>query len=178
MELSYMATLPRHGNLVSSFFGRIFSYFEKGQLYALQEQHPLVFINRKYSGEEKLVDVKSIDDMDKFRKVTIDELDFVQPDFFMFVKGNVFVQSLNTIKTAGQPDLVVEIWSGSNTREERDMRRRVYSSSGKTEHWYIEQDSNIVECWQGSIRLENQTLTKVLKMKEHDIEFDLRFLAL
>ena len=171
-----MAALPRHGHIVSTFFANIFSLFKEKKVYALQEQHALVFYGKKWSKEERLVDVSALENAGEFKSLVIDELDFVQPDFMMF-KDNPFLQSANTLKTAGVPDLVVEVWSRSNTHEERGMKHSLYSSHGKCEHWYLTHDSNKVECWLGKSEMKPQALTDVL-VTRHGIEFDLRYLAI
>jgi len=43
-------------------------------------------------------------------------------------------------------------------------------------HWYIEQDSNKVECYIGSEQLPDQCLTKKLRTQK-GLEFDLRYLV-
>ena len=108
--------------------------------------------------------------------MVIEELDFVQPDFMLFGR-NPFVQSANTLKTAGIPDLAVEVWSMSNTQEERAMKHSLYSSHPRCEHWYLTQDSNKVECWLGKEKLKPQLLTNVLATRQ-GIEFDLRYLTI
>ena len=171
-----MATLPRHGHLVSSFFANIFPLFKEKKVYALQEQHALVFYGKKWSKEERLVDVTRIEDMSEFKSSIIEELDFVQPDFMLF-ENNPFIQSISTLKTAGVPDLVIEVWSKSNTQEERDMKHTLYSSHPNCEHWYLTHDSNQVDRWLGSAKLKPQILTDIL-VTQHQIKFDLRYLAI
>ena len=176
LDYANMASMPRHGHIASSFFANIFSLFKSKEVYALQEQHALVFFGRKWSNEARLVDVARLEDPSEFRALTIEELDFVQPDFFMFSK-NPYLQSPSTQKTAGVPDLVVEVWSRSNTPEERAMKQCIYSSHPACEHWYIQQDSNKVECWLGKNEQKPQLLTNVLVTRQ-GTEFDLRYLAL
>ena len=171
-----MAALPRHGHLVSSFFANIFPLFKEKKVYALQEQHALVFYGKKWSKEERLVDATQIENINEFKSSIIEELDFVQPDFILF-ENNLFIQSTSTLKTAGVPDLVIEVWAKSNTREERDMKHNLYSSHPKCEHWYLTHDSNHVECLLGSAKLKPQTLTDIL-ITQHQINFDLRYLAI
>ena len=171
-----MATFPRHGHLVMSFLPYVFDLFRQKKLYPLQEEHVLVFRNKKYSGEECLIDATFLEDKNHFVTKVIDLLDFVQPDFLYF-KNNSFVQSRNTLRTAGCPDFILEVWSDLNESYEKEMKHRVYSSSPKTEHWYIHQDSNIVECWLGNNQLPTQTLLAPLYMQDNTY-FDLRHLAL
>ena len=170
-NLLRMGTYPRHNHLASSFFSDIFHLFKKKLVYPLQENCYLVLHGKKYSGDERLVDASEVSDLD-----LLEELDVIQPDFLVF-KDNPFVQSRSTFKTAGIPDLVVEIWSKSNDDLEKEMKFRIYSSSDKCEHWYLTQDSNAVECYIGKKRLENQTITALLRTRS-GLEFDLTHLAL
>jgi Uma2 family endonuclease len=80
-------------------------------------------------------------------------------------------------KTAGYPDIIIEVWSKSNDDSERDFKLDLYSSSPITEHWYIEQDSNEVICYFGKERIENQYLNNIL-VTRNGLEFDLCYLAI
>ena len=137
-----MGTLPRHNHLASSFFSEVFHLFKKKQVYPLQENCLLCFAGRRYSCDERLILVEDIQDIKTFRLEIIDKLDYVQPGFLMFME-NRFAQNSSTSKTAGVPDLVVEIWSDSNSAEERDFKKRLYSSSPRCEHWYLTQNANL-----------------------------------
>ena len=106
----------------------------------------------------------------------IDTLDFVQPDFMLFQK-NPFITNKSEWKIVGQPDLIVEIWSASNIEREINAKKALYSTGSETEHWYIHQDNNVIECWFGEERLEDKSMTDKLLTKG-GIEFDLRKLAL
>ena len=170
-NLLRMGTYPRHNHLASSFFSDIFHLFKKKLVYALQENCYLAFLGKKYSGDERLLDASDISDLD-----LLEELDVIQPDFLVF-KDNLYVQSRSTFKTAGIPDLVVEIWSKSNDKLEKEMKFRIYSSSEKCEHWYLTQDSNDVECYIGKNRLSNQSISEKLRTRS-GLEFDLTHLAL
>ena len=176
MELSYMAATHRHGQLVSGFFANCFELFKQRKIYPLQEQHPLVFRGRKYSGEEELIRIDESNRNCEVLLAAIEELDFIQPDFFFFQK-NEFKRGATGIKTAGIPDLVIEVWSAANTEQEKEMRHRVYSSSDLCEHWYLTQNSNEVVCWVGKECVSRQSLKNKLATK-YGVEFDLRFLAI
>jgi len=106
----------------------------------------------------------------------IDDLYHIEPDFMLFYK-NEFLWNKRETKIAGYPDLVVEIWSSSNTQIDREEKFLIYSSSEKTEHWYIEQDSNEIQCYLGKDKLDGQSLSQVLKT-QNGLEFDLRSLSL
>ena len=81
------------------------------------------------------------------------------------------------MKTAGQPDLVVEVWSDGNTPTDRAFLQKLYASSSITEFWQVEQDSNAVKCSIGEEKLPDQSLTNILKTQK-GLEFDLRYLAI
>ena len=177
MDLSAkMATYPRHGHLIMSLFPNILNLFKEGLVYPLQEEQILVYSGKKYSGEEALVDAGDLADEDKFVNKIIDSLGYIQPDF-LFFKDNRYIQSSNGLKTAGVPDLVVEVWSDNNDRWERDFKFRIYSSSEKCEHWYMEQDMNQVERFLGKTKLTSATIKEVMHTTK-GIAFDLRHLAL
>ena len=171
-----MGTTHRHNGLVTTLMNRIFNRIESGELLAFQEQCPLVYFGTKeLSVGFKLIDVKSIKDVQRFLE-NITELEHVKPDFMLF-KNNAYLRNKKQTRTAGQPDLIVEVWSESNTDDDRTFLQNLYATSLITEHWYIEQDSNKVICYLGGNRLENQYLTNVL-VTRNGLEFDLRYLAI
>jgi Uma2 family endonuclease len=100
----------------------------------------------------------------------------VQPDFFLFHK-NPYIINKRDIRTAGQPDLIVEVWGEEDTKNNRDFKKYLYSASDITEHWYIEQDSNTIKCYLGRNELPDQSLMNILKT-QNGLEFDLRYLAI
>ena len=171
-----MATFPRHGHLVTAFFPNILDMFKNKQIYYLQEEQILVFKGKKYSGEEELIDPKELTDTETYIDQVVDLLDYVQPDF-LFFKKNKFLQTKNTLKTVGVPDLVVEVWSANNDEHEREMKFRLYSSKESCEHWYLTQTSNEVACYIGKKKIPTQYLTDVLRTQD-GITFDLRYLAM
>jgi len=150
---------------------------ESGELNAQHENCPLVFYGtKKSSAGFELIDVTSIKDNDIERFLdNITELEYVSPDFMLF-RENPYLRNKKETRTAGQPDLIVEIWSESNTANDRAFLQNLYATSGITEHWYIEQDSNKVECYMGTKQLPDQYLTDVL-VTQKGLEFDLRYLA-
>jgi len=122
--------------------------------------------------ELSLVDISQIKNAD-----VLDDLYFVEPDFMIFHK-NVELWNKRETKLAGYPDLVVEIWSDSNTQLDREEKFLIYSNSGgNTEHWYIEQDENEINCYVGEKQITQQNLKDVLRT-QNGLEFDLRNLAL
>ena len=171
----YMGTTGRHRNLVTTLMNRIFNRVETGEFYASQEQCSLVFYGTKKSSDNfSLVDVKTIPDVKRFLE-NITEMEHVEPDFILF-KDNPYIENKKQTRTAGQPDLIVEVWSESNTQNDRAFLQNLYATSEITEHWYIEQDSNKVECYIGKKQIPDQCLTNILKTQK-SLEFDLRYLA-
>jgi len=171
-----MGTTHRHNGLVTTLMNRIFNRIESGELLAFQEQCPLVYFGTKELPVGfKLIDVKSIKDTQRFLE-NITELEHVKPDFMLF-KNNAYLRNKKQTRTAGQPDLIVEVWSETNTDDDRAFLQNLYATSDITEPWYIEQDSNSVQCYMGSEQLPNQCLTNILKTQK-GLEFDLRYLAI
>jgi Uma2 family endonuclease len=172
-----MSTTGRHNRITGTIFGRILDLLEKNEVYALHEEGALVHWGKKNKNDLiALVDVKDIHDVEDFTQITINELDYVQPDFFLF-KENPYLHNERETKVAGFPDLIVEVWSKDNTKFDRELKLNLYSSSPITEHWYIEQDANEVICYFGRDRIKNQSLTDIL-VTRGGLEFDLRYLAI
>ena len=171
-----MATTDRHNRFIATLMNRIFNRVENGELHALQEQCPLVYLGTKdLPAGFELANVKDIKNTEHFLD-NITELEYVNPDFMLF-EENPYLKNKKGTRTAGQPDLIVEIWSDSNTENNRAFLQNLYSTSPVTEHWYIEQDSNNVQCYMGSKQLPNQCLTEILRTQK-GLEFDLRYLAI
>jgi len=155
----------------------VIEFLRKKEAYAVQEECALVHWGYKGKSDFKeLVNISEIEDIDLFTEVTINELDYVQPDFVLF-KDNPYAHNENETKIAGRPDLVVEVWSKGNSKAEREFKLDLYSSSEITEHWYIEQNLNEVICYLGRERIGGQSLTDVL-VTRGGLQFDLRYLAL
>ena len=172
-----MGTTGRHNDIVTSFIGELFNLIKKKEVYAKHEEFPLAFFGtRKEPMGTALVDIKGIDDIKRFTENTINLLEAVQPDFMLF-RNNPYIVNRYDTKIAGQPDLVIEIWSEGNLQQERNFKKNLYKSSPTSEHWYIDQDSNKVECYIGRNRLPEQCLTNILRT-QNGLEFDLRYLAI
>ena len=166
----------RHMELVSSFFAEMFELRKNGTVKIFQEQNSLVYFgDKKIVTDVKLVNVEELDNLDRFIENTFEYLHYVQPDFMMF-NSNIYYLNKNMTKIAGVPNLIVEVWSENNTEYDIYFKKHLYSTGGY-EHWYIFQDSNIVECWIGSKKINNQNLTDIL-VTESGLKFDLRYLAL
>ena len=168
-----MATKPRHNQLACGFFAGLIHKIKARKLYALQEQCYLAYMGEKYSGNERLIDIRHEfqPDIDTF----LETCGVIQPDFLYF-STNTYIQNSTTMITAGIPNLVIEIWSRNN-QHDKDFKFTIYSSSPQCEHWYLTLDSNEVQCWKGKEQLRAQSLTRVLKTTEK-IRIDLRYLSL
>jgi hypothetical protein len=173
-----MSTSRRHNKIINGLVARIYNSGNGKDFDVLTSDCALAhwgFKNRTHQ-RYSLVDVAAIDDVDEFIKDTINDLEYVQPDF-LFFKDNPFLCNERETVTAGCPDLIIEIWSGGNTKEEREFKFNLYTSSANVEHWYIEQKSNEVACYLGEKKLKPQSLTDILRTRA-GIEFDLRYLAI
>jgi len=183
-ELFGMATSLRHNKIAQRFIGGAIRFEDKSKMemaYYSESCALVYFKNVMAEIPVQLIDadlkniVEEYGSMEKFLQA-VETLDFVQPDFMVFQK-NPFVTNKSEWKIAGQPDFIAEIWSESNTEREIAAKKALYSTGPNTEHWYVHQDSNIIECWFGGVRLEDKNMAGKLLTK-NGIEFDLRKLAL
>ena len=173
-----MSTTVRHNRITMTFAGTVLDLLRRKEVHALQEECALV-----YSGTKELpngfalIDARAMctDEIKYFTENVITELEYVRPDFLLF-KDNPYLENKKQTRTAGQPDLIVEVWSESNSKNDRLFLQNLYSTSPVTEHWYIEQDSNEVSCYFGREKIESQYLSDVLVTRS-GIEFDLRYLT-
>jgi len=172
-----MSTTGRHNRITGTIFSAVVDLLRKKEAYALHEECALVHWGYKGKSDfKKLVDIDDIGDTDVFTKITINELDYVQPDFILFKKNQYLCNERET-KIAGCPDLIVEVWSEGNSKEERSFKLDLYSSSSIVEHWYIEQNTNEVVCYFGCDKINNQSLSNIL-VTQNGLKFDLRYLAI
>ncbi|MCL1986367.1 MAG: Uma2 family endonuclease [Firmicutes bacterium] len=167
-----MATMPRHGDLVAGFLGELWQLKKSSKNVRLFGENTRL----AYSGEiysEMFKQAKLIQNPQDLSDEHISELACVMPDIMLF-NGNLYVEKRS--KIVGCPNLIVEIWSDSNTIVERKLKTLLYSTSPTTEHWYLEQNSNIVKRKIGGNKLASQNLTEVLRT-ESGVLLDLRGLA-
>ncbi|MCL1988070.1 MAG: Uma2 family endonuclease [Firmicutes bacterium] len=153
MEVIQMGWTSReHTNiseyLTNEIFSKVRKYISSGTGFFSSGSTRLVHYGEKFSHLATLVDLAKFDIDD------IGYLSSVEPDILLF-QANKFVVSENGTLFAGFPDLIVEVWSKSNTKEERDWKKMLYSSSPITEHWYLQQNSRVVERWIGNSQLSN-----------------------
>jgi len=64
-----------------------------------------------------------------------DEDNVVQPSIIFIAVRRYYI--LDEQGIVGAPDLIVEIWSPSNKKKERDMKHDLYEMHGVTEYWQI-----------------------------------------
>ena len=177
-----MATTRRHADLSAGISADLIAkhrnmmYGKKPTMQGLGD-FALVFFGNPSDPVQfiRLVDLSEIGNLSEFAE-TINDLEYVQPDYMLFHK-NPFLYNRRQTKVAGQPDLIVEIWSSSDTQDKREFKQLLYSSSPVTEHWYITQNSNTVSCFYGAWPLPDQNLEDILKTKS-GVALDLRHLAL
>jgi len=174
-----MATSKRHNRLVGRIYHDILRNFDElvkaEKINPLLEEAALVFWGEK-SQEQSLVNIDELDDVGVFVAETINELSYVQPDFLLF-KENSYLENVRENRFAGFPDLIVEVWSSGNRADERQLKFELYSTGQNVEHWYLEQNTNIVECYFDRIRLKNQDISDYIAT-QRGLTFDLRHLAL
>ena len=172
-----MSTTTRHNKITTTLISSVIDLLRKKEAHALSEECSLVYWGKNTEPTSvKLVNINEIEDMQKFTEIIIEDLYYVQPDIMIF-KSNPYVENKRQTKTAGQPDLIVEVWSEGNLNSEKDFKKYLYSTSAITEHWYIEQDSNEVTCYLGRDRIEDQSLSDIL-VTRNELKFDLRYLAI
>ena len=171
-----MGATRRHGRLLDTLTRSITDLYRNNKLEDFSESVALVYTgNRKESDSCILVNIDNAEN--KNIKSFINTLNNVIPDYMHFKSGNRFVLNENETMLAGRPDLIIEVWSENNSILDREFKKYLYGTSSITEHWYIEQDSNIVECYYGQEKIENKNLGDILVARD-GIEFDLRYLKL
>ena len=174
-----MGTTARHGKLLNYLIRSTSELIAKKEIEDFSESVSLVYYGNKKRAPQncELVDISSIDNITNFKEEIMNDLGVVEPDYMYFRKGNEFILNKKETRAAGYPNLIVEVWSEDNSLLDRQFKKYLYSTSPITEHWYIEQDSNIVECYYGQERIEDKSLADILVSRD-GIEFDLRYLAI
>ena len=174
-----LITGERHGEFISTLVVEFMSKYRKEVLTKKflfrHEEGALVHWEKQGSPNARLIDIFKIENMERFLEA-INDLSYVQPDVMIF-KNNPYIKTKSGAKAAGFPDLLVEVWSDGNDNQHVNEKKALYKTAKNTEHWYISQDKNEVECWLGDTQIATQTLKNVLKTQD-GIKFDLRDLAL
>ncbi|MCL1997512.1 MAG: Uma2 family endonuclease [Turicibacter sp.] len=160
-----MANHPRHGDIIGRLSAMLshaylpeildnrMKYYLENYALAYEGNH----LQPNYAIAPKLYNVNH----ETIAAEILQESRYIQPDFMLFHR-NKFQSSDATYKIAGCPDLIVEVWSNSNTKQERELLSNLYSTSEATEFWQIEQEDNVVVCSMGSRKLQEQSLTRPL----------------
>ena len=159
----------RHNQLIGELYLALSDLLKSRRYEAMHGEQALAYEGNQYF-------LPSLMEHDRCSQDMLDYLPFVQPDFMLF-KVNRYLIDKPGIKLVGLPNLIIEIWNPYDTNDERNLKRKLYSSKSCVEHWYISQDCNLVDCWLGNYHFPNQHLTNVLKTID-DISIDLRYLAL
>ena len=166
-DIKYMATTDRHSDLVDAFTGNMYIAKKNALLIYWSSTVALV-----YNENKQLLNVNKISRAEENKLARgLSKMNYVEPDVMVF-KNNAYISNLNGTRKAGCPDLVIEIWSDDNDQTHRQKKFEIYSSSPTTEHWYLEQRSDIIKCYLGKKRLSDQHLKNVLKTKD-GLEFDI-----
>jgi Uma2 family endonuclease len=173
----FSATSIRHNDIVTELSDSTKILRKKKEIRTLMESCALVYWGESRDSQVSLINIEDIEDVEKFQSSGMDKLNFVQPDYVVFRKDNLYLINNNNNRIAGRPNLIIEIWSDGNTKNDRAFLHYLYSTSPATEHWYIEQDNNIVECYLGKSKLSNQNMQNILKTQD-GLEFDLRDAAI
>jgi Uma2 family endonuclease len=181
-SLMEMGTLGRHNEIITEIVGKLFVLIERRrEIRIWHENYPLVYWGKRTELDTlSLVDINQIEDIESFKENVMTVLRRVEPDFMLFDK-NAYVENSDAdqkrSRVAGFPDLIIEVWSEENTKADREFKKFLYSTSPITEHWYMEQESNEVECYFGERVLPKQYLTEVLRT-QNGIEIALRYMAI
>ena len=86
-----MSATKRHNRITVTFSGTVLDLLRKNEVHSLQEECALVYWGtKKLPDGFELVDVKNIDNAEHFIDITINELDYVRPDFVLFKNKEVF----------------------------------------------------------------------------------------
>jgi len=173
-----MSTTRRHNKILNEFLLRMEGLNSLDTKDIFSSDCALAYWgSRKNKNDNcELVDINKINDIEYFQKRTINQLEYIQPDFMLFEKNKQITNEFETI-TAGFPDIVIEIWSDSNSEAEKEFKFNLYTSGSACEHWYITQDSNEVKCFLGQNQLKEQNLKNILVTND-GIKFDLRRIAM
>jgi len=167
-NIQLMGTTTRHSKLVAAFSGEMRPLVKSGTLECYVDTVSLVY-NENY----QLINANNISRQDEeILSRTLTKMKYIEPDILIF-KDNVQVRNEQRTRIAGSPDLVIEIWSNDNDSLHRQKKFDIYSSSELTEHWYVEQHSDIIKCFRGNTQLPDQHMKNILT-SQCGLEFDLR----
>ena len=167
-DISFHPTTDRHSDLVFFFAGELRPLRRRGELEVIGDTVAL-----SYDKENKLINVNDFSLKEgELLKRRLNQLPYVEPDLMVF-KENISLNNHRNTRKAGCLDLIIEVWSDKNDQRHRDFKQALYSTSPITEHWYLEQENDIVICFLGTKRLPDQHLRNILKT-QNGLEFDMR----
>ena len=172
-----MGTTFRHNEIITALLRKIVNLAERKDTRILHENCSLVYWGKPTELDTLgLINIDKIKGIEYFKEEVMSELRRVEPDFMLFDK-NGYIENIKRTRIAGFPDLVIDIWSEGNSDMEQELKKFLYATSPATEHWYIKQDSNDVECYIGSEVLPPQSLKNILRT-QNGVEFDLKYMAI
>ncbi|MCL1997983.1 MAG: Uma2 family endonuclease [Turicibacter sp.] len=161
MEVLRMGyTTGRHSQLGGILLSELWNLLRKGILgnktFISQGTTRLCYEGERFTPFVNLINVSETPSVDFLK------YDSVEPDLFLFHR-QPYVRDGTGRHFAGNPDLIIEIWSESNREEERSWKKLLYSTAADTEHWYFEQNSDVVERWIGKTQLSSVTYKEKLQ---------------
>ena len=174
----FMGTSLRHNRLVADIYRRLANYLEE----LIYDEKVLISLEQLalcYYGTYRELETARLIDARNFTTndlEIINDFSTIQPDIMIF-KNNPWISNKRNTRYIGQPDLIVEVWSDTNDIYHQSFKKNLYSSSPVTEHWYMSQDSNKVECRLGKELLPYQSLENIL-ITQDGVKIDLRRLKL
>ncbi|MCL1987899.1 MAG: Uma2 family endonuclease [Firmicutes bacterium] len=171
-----MSVSRRHDDILTDLLGELYVAGYKKSSHFSKEGRDLVYNDNFADNTAKLIDISKLTDINYFKNKSISSLEYVVPDFILF-KENEYIENKKGTRTAGRPDLVVEVWSDGNDDIDILNKQNLYASSPVTEFWQIEQDSNIVKRSIGKTQLKSLSLTEDL-YTESGITVNISHLAL
>ena len=164
-----MGTTFRHNRLLATLYSRIDNWLNDNKSILTLEQIALCYL-----GKYQETDFAEL--LTGLEETSLNLYNVVYPDLMLF-KNNPYIANKELTRFAGRPDLIIEVWSDANTQKEMMFKKSLYSTSSITEHWYLTQTSNIIECWIGKKRINDKNLNDILYTKT-GIEIDIRHLSL
>lgn len=92
--------------------------------------------------------------------------DAVIPDI-VIIRNERWNSVTSAQKVTGAPDIVVEILSpcAENRRRDLQVKRKLYAKYGVAEYWIVDNDEMSITIY----RLQNQSLDKVLTLRDKDV---------
>ena len=158
-----MGTTKMHRKITKRIANQLL-YLESHNKEVIKEDCDLTYYGKRSEGGY-LVDISQIADVQNFVDNVITQLNTVNPDI-MLISDEKIIYSKNGVRVAGFPDLVVEVWSDSNTPYEINFKKTLYSTAPTTEQWYINQDSPVFERYIGEEKLTALDLREIVHTKD------------